>query len=162
MFSFIMHLFGQNPLKKGDKMPDFSLLNQNGEMISMADYPQKGDYFVVYFYPKDQTSVCTKEACAFSQEKFFNTANIDVFGISIDDVKSHKKFAEKEKLNFNLLADTEKKIHQAFGLKPGWARYTYIIDKDKNIVFDYNAMMEGENHVKKVLEFFKSLESKKS
>jgi len=96
-------------IEVGKKAPDFSLLNQDGKKISLKDY--LGKKVVLYFYPKDDTSGCTKEACNFRDEfpKFTKTKSV-ILGVSPDSVKSHKKFAEKYDLNFDLLADEEKKV----------------------------------------------------
>ncbi len=97
----------------GKKAPDFTLLNQDGKKISLKDF--KGKKIVLYFYPKDNTSGCTKEACSFRDDfpKFKKTDAV-ILGVSPDSVSSHKKFAEKYNLPFNLLADEDKKIVQLY------------------------------------------------
>ena len=102
-------------LKEGDVAPDFSATTNGGEKISLADL--KGKNVVLYFYPKDDTPGCTKEACAFRDEfAEFKKRGVVVLGVSVDSVKSHDKFVRKYKLPFTLLADEDKKIVQAYGV----------------------------------------------
>src|SRR2546425_12437117 len=102
-------------LQEGDKAPDFSAATQNGKRISLAEL--KGRNVVLYFYPRDDTPGCTKEACAFrDQFDEFKRAGAVVLGVSTDSAKSHQKFAAKFKLPFILLADAEKKVVQAYGV----------------------------------------------
>jgi|ERR1043166_1774749 peroxiredoxin Q/BCP len=109
-------------LKEGDPAPAFTAPDQNGKVISLADY--KGRHVILYFYPKDDTPGCTKEACAF-RDTFADFArhNAVVLGVSIDSPKSHRKFVEKFKLPFTLLADEDKKIVQAYGV---WGQKTFM------------------------------------
>jgi peroxiredoxin Q/BCP len=102
-------------LKVGDQFPAFSLMNQDGEAIT--NQALSGSVSVVYFYPKDDTSGCTTEACEF-QERLADFPGKNVFGVSPDAVKSHRKFADKYNLAFTLLADTETELCQACGV---WA-----------------------------------------
>src|ERR1700690_2181729 len=101
-------------LKEGDAAPAFSAATNGGGKISLADF--KGKNVVLYFYPRDDTPGCTKEACAF-RDHFadFKKAGAVVFGVSTDPVKSHDRFVEKFKLPFPLLADEDKKIVTAYG-----------------------------------------------
>src|SRR3989449_5018659 len=109
-------------LKVGQKAPDFTVLNDSGEKVKLSDF--KGKKVVLYFYPKDDTPGCTKEACAF-RDGFadFARQKAVVLGVSIDSPKSHRKFVEKFKLPFTLLADEEKKIVQAYGV---WGQKTFM------------------------------------
>ena len=109
-------------LQEGDKAPDFSAATQNGKRISLADL--KGRNVILYFYPRDDTPGCTKEACAF-RDHFgeFTKKGAVVLGVSTDSVSSHQKFIEKFKLPFTLLADDEKKIVQAYG---AWGEKTFM------------------------------------
>jgi peroxiredoxin Q/BCP len=109
-------------LKVGDKAPAFTVATNGGGSISLADY--HGKHVVLYFYPKDDTPGCTKEACAF-RDGFaaFKQKGAVVLGVSPDPVKSHDKFVEKFKLPFTLLADTEKKIVEAYGV---WGEKTFM------------------------------------
>ena len=129
-------------LTVGTKAPDFTLIDKEGNSISLADF--LGKKIVLYFYPKDNTPGCTRQACAFaSAYEDFKTNNIAVIGISKDSVSSHKKFAEKYSLPFVLLSDPElvaikaydvwqeKKMCGKVGM--GVVRTTFIIDENGNI-----------------------------
>jgi thioredoxin-dependent peroxiredoxin len=109
-------------LKEGDIAPEFSVNTNGGGKISLADY--KGRNVILYFYPKDDTPGCTKEACAF-RDYFadFKKAGAVVLGVSPDSVKSHDKFVEKFKLPFTLLADEDKKIVEAYGV---WGKKSFM------------------------------------
>ena len=109
-------------LKEGDLAPAFTVNTNGGGRISLADY--LGRHVVLYFYPRDDTPGCTKEACAFRDEfDAFKTKDAAVFGVSIDPVKSHDKFVEKYKLPFTLLADEDKKIIEAYGV---WGQKSFL------------------------------------
>src|SRR5688572_13994252 len=102
-------------LKEGDKAPEFTSATSGGGKLSLADF--KGQNVILYFYPKDDTPGCTKEACAFrDQFADFKKKGAVVLGVSTDDVKSHDKFVKKFNLPFTLLADEEKKIVDAYGV----------------------------------------------
>jgi len=102
-------------LKEGDRAPEFTALNQNGEKVSLSDF--RGKNVILYFYPKDNTPGCTKEACAFRDEfAAFKKKGAVVLGVSTDSTKSHAKFIEKFKLPFTLLADEDKRIVEAYGV----------------------------------------------
>ena len=109
-------------LKEGDKAPEFSALTNGGHKVSLADF--KGKNVILYFYPKDDTPGCTKEACAF-RDGFadFARQKAVVLGVSIDSPKSHRKFVEKFKLPFTLLADEDKKIVEAYGV---WGQKSFM------------------------------------
>ena len=123
-------------LEKGSKAPDFTLLNSNSEKIKLSDF--KGKRVILYFYPRDNTSGCTKEAVEFSELiKEFEDNNTVILGVSPDSVASHKKFEEKHNLKIILLSDPEKKVLEKYGawqLKKlygreymGVVRSTYVI-----------------------------------
>ncbi len=102
-------------LSVGDKAPAFSTTDQDGKTVSLADF--KGRKVVLYFYPKDDTPGCTKEACSFRDAwAQFRKRKVAVLGVSVDDAKSHKKFAEKFSLPFTLLADPEKTLVRDYGV----------------------------------------------
>ena len=109
-------------LKVGDKAPAFTVATNGGGNVSLADY--LGKHVVLYFYPKDDTPGCTKEACAF-RDGFaaFKKKGAVVLGVSPDPVKAHDKFVEKFKLPFTLLADTDKRIVEAYGV---WGEKTFM------------------------------------
>src|SRR2546425_3788027 len=109
-------------LKVGQKAPDFAVMNDKGEKVKLSDL--KGKKVVLYFYPKDDTPGCTKEACAFRDEfAAFKRKSAVVLGVSVDSVKSHDKFAEKFKLPFTLVSDEDKKIVQAYGV---WGEKSFM------------------------------------
>ena len=129
-------------LKVGTPAPDFTLQNQDGRECSLSDF--KGKKVILYFYSKDMTSGCTKQACGFAElYPMFLEKNAVVIGVSKDTVLSHKKFAEKNSLPFILLADPEKEVIQTYDVwkekmmygKPtmGVVRTTYLID-EKGII----------------------------
>lgn len=145
--------------------PDFSLPDQNGNIHTLKQY--KGKWVVVYFYPKDSTPGCTKEACSFRDGwSFLEDAGAVVLGISKDSVASHKKFADAHKLNFTLLSDTSTETIQAFGAwgkkkfmgreYMGINRNTYLIDPKGEIVKEYIGV-NPLTHVKNVLEDLEEL-----
>ena len=148
----------------GRKAPDFKLQNQEGKTISLKDF--KGKKVVLYFYPKDNTSGCTKEACNFRDE-FPKFKNIDavILGVSPDSVESHKKFAQKFNLPFNLLSDENKNVLGEYGVWKeksmygrkymGVERTTVVIDENGKIrkIFP-KVKVEGHNN--EVLEALKS------
>ena len=104
-------------LQEGDAAPDFVTTDQNGNTVKLSDH--SGKRIVLYFYPKDDTPGCTKEACSFRDaDDVFKAKGIKVFGVSTDSEKSHQKFISKYQLPFDLLADTEKAIVEAYGV---WA-----------------------------------------
>jgi peroxiredoxin Q/BCP len=125
--------------KVGDKAPDFSVAASDGKIVRLKDYAGKGN-IVLYFYPKDDTPGCTKEACGI-RDTFdeFKGLNAIVFGVSFDSVESHKRFIEKYKLPFVLLADTDKKIAKAYGVADDNSsvarRTTFVIDKQDKIAY---------------------------
>ena len=113
---------------------------------------------VIYFYPKDDTPGCTKEACSFRDSyEEFTDKNIKVIGISADDVESHRNFAEKYNLPFTLLADTDNKVRNLFGVKanmfgliPG--RVTYVVDKKGEIIFMYDSQFKASSHIEESIK----------
>ncbi len=126
----------------GDKAPEFTLKDKNGNEVSLSDF--KGKKVVLYFYPKDNTPGCTRQACAFGEKyKEFQRRNIEVIGISKDSVASHVKFAEKYNLPFVLLSDPERIAIESYGVWQekkmcgkvgmGVVRTTFIIDEKGNV-----------------------------
>ena len=127
-------LAAKRKVKVGAIAPDFTLPSQSGEMVSLGDFIGKKPV-VLFFYPKDDTPGCTKEACAFRYRfKEFSKLDAEVIGISSDSVKSHRSFSEKHSLPFTLLSDEGGKVRKiygasnTFGLFPG--RVTYVIDAE--------------------------------
>jgi len=147
-------------LKVGDKAPDFKLLNDKGEEVSLSQFAGKKEV-VLYFYPKDNTPGCTTEACSFRDNiPKFTSKSAVILGISPDSVKSHQGFIQKQKLNFNLLSDPEGKVAKAYGAwgeksmygkkYMGILRTTFLIGKDGKIkkVFE---KVKPEGHAQEVL-----------
>ena len=151
---------GQNNIQVGDKIPVFSLKDQNGEEFDTSDYIGNTT-MVIYFYPKDDTPGCTKEACKFRDSyEEFTDRNVKVIGISADDTQSHKDFAAKYNLPFTLLSDPDNKVRKLFGVKsnmfgmiPG--RVTYIVNNKGIVQFMYDNMFNAEKHIDKALEALK-------
>jgi len=109
-------------LSPGDKAPDFTTTAQDGTQVSLKDF--KGRQVILYFYPRDDTPGCTKEACAFRDEfAAIKAKGAVVLGVSTDSAKSHAKFVDKYKLPFTLLADEEKQIVQAYGV---WGEKSFM------------------------------------
>jgi peroxiredoxin Q/BCP len=140
-------------LQVGDPAPQFSLKAQGNRNHSLSDY--KGKWVVLYFYPKDDTPGCTKEACSF-RDNFakFQKLGIQVFGISVDDVESHGEFVKKFNLPFSLLADTEKKVSELYGALSS-AKYsdrmTFVIKPDQTIARVFKKV-NAAVHADEVLE----------
>ena len=132
-------------LKVGDVAPKFTVATSGGGKISLADY--KGQNVILYFYPKDDTPGCTKEACAF-RDHFaeFRKKGAEVLGVSVDTVKSHDKFVAKFKLPFTLLADEDKIIVQAYGV---WGEKTFMGRKYQG-VFRVTFLIGPDGKIKKI------------
>src|ERR1700747_3541310 len=142
-------------LKVGQKAPDFTAMNDKGEKVKLSDL--KGKKVVLYFYPKDDTPGCTKEACAFRDGiAEIKKRGAAVIGVSVDSVESHKKFINKFDLNFPLLADTDKKMVEAYktwkeksmyGKKyMGIERTTFIIDEQGKIAHIFPKVKVQEHY----------------
>jgi len=136
-------LFADIP-KAGDTAPAFAGKDQDGKTVSLADFAGKKTV-LLYFYPKDFTGGCTKEACGFRDRMGeLQTNNVEVVGVSFDSADSHKKFIEKYNLNFTLLADTDGKITDAYGVKMPVMnmskRVSFLIGQDGKIIHVTDAM----------------------
>lgn len=147
------------PLNIGDPAPDFSLLDSNGNTVNLSDL--QGNYVVLYFYPRDNTPGCTKEACAFRDAyDQFQAKDAVVLGVSTDDAKSHDKFITKFNLPFPLLIDAGGKVaeaYESYGLKKfmgkeymGITRNTFVIDPSGAIAKIYKKV-KPETHIDQVL-----------
>ena len=149
-------------LKEGDKAPDFAVTDEAGQAVRLKDL--RGKKFVLYFYPKDDTPGCTKEACSF-RDSFskFKKRGIEVFGVSLDSEKSHQKFIDKFSLPFRLLADTDRKLADSFGTYGekkfmgrtymGVNRMTFLID-EKGKIKKIFSKVKPEEHAEEVLAAF--------
>jgi peroxiredoxin Q/BCP len=149
-------------LKEGDKAPDFESKDQNGNPVKLCDF--EGLKVVLYFYPKDDTPGCTKEACSFRDaDDVYREKGIKVFGVSTDDEKSHQKFISKFQLPFDLLADTDKDIVEKYGVWGeksmygkkylGTNRKTFLIDEQGKIAKIFDKVNVSE-HADEVLAAF--------
>lgn len=143
----------------GTKAPDFTVKDQDGKPVTLSDL--KGKKVVLYFYPKDMTPGCTAEACSLRDNyKALQKAGYEIFGISSDDEKRHRKFIEQQKLPFQLLADTDKAVHAKFGTwveksmygrkYMGTARVTYIID-ERGVITEVIEKVDTKNHASQIL-----------
>ena len=141
-------------LEVGTQAPDFTLPDQNGDMKTLSDY--RGSKVVLYFYPRDNTSGCTKQACSFGElYPQFQEKGAVVIGVSKDSVASHKKFEEKYELPFTLLSDTEKEVLQAYDVwkekksggkvSMGVVRTTYLIDEEGVIIKAHGKVKAADN-----------------
>ncbi len=145
----------------GQPAPEFELSDQNGELHSLEDY--RDQWVVLYFYPKDETPGCTTEACEFRDNIFaFKKINAQILGVSLDDVESHRKFAENHGLPFPLLADIEGKAADAYGVKTkrfGMTlakRQTFLISPDGTLAKHYEEV-NVDSHSTQVLADLKEL-----
>jgi peroxiredoxin Q/BCP len=149
-----------NSIQLGDKCPNFRLPNQSGEFINISDYLGK-QKLVLFFYPKDDTPGCTKEACEFRDRYAdFLTEGCSVFGISSDSVVSHVGFKEKHALPYDLLSDEKKVVRKLFGvpgnlfgLIPG--RVTYIIDEKGVVIGIFNSQLDPIGHIDAALKLIR-------
>ena len=150
-------------IQAGDKAPDFTLTSQSGEQVRLQD--RIGERVVVlYFYPKDNTSGCTAEACAFrDSHEAFSDAGAEVIGVSSDSADKHVAFADRHKLPFTLLSDQGGRVRKAYGvpavlgLLPG--RVTYVIDRSGTVRHVFNSMTNIDGHVKEALEVVRQLQA---
>jgi peroxiredoxin Q/BCP len=155
------------PLNIGNKAPDFKTKDQDGKEVRLSDFA--GKKVVLYFYPKDMTSGCTAEACNLRDNyKVLQKQGYEVLGVSKDDEKMHRKFIEKEKLPFRLLADTDLSVHYKYGTwieksmygrkYMGTARVTFIIDN--GTITDIIGKVDTHNHAAQILNDIKTAVAK--
>lgn len=146
-------------LKAGDKAPDFSGLNQNGEQISLQNF--QGKKLILYFYPKDNTPGCTAESCNLNDNyQMWISKGYEVVGVSPDSVISHKKFADKFKFGFNLIADPQTEILKAYGVwgeksmygktYMGVLRTTFVIED--GIIREVFDKVDTKNHSEQIIK----------
>ncbi|HCQ16903.1 MAG: thioredoxin-dependent thiol peroxidase [Owenweeksia sp.] len=149
-------------LKEGDKAPDFKGINQKGEEVSLADF--KGKKIVLYFYPKDDTPGCTKEACNFRDNyKELQDKGFAVVGVSADTARKHQNFVDKYDLPFTLIADTDKRVIEAYGVwgkkkfmgreYDGIHRETFVID-DKGMIEKVFTKVKTQEATEQILEAY--------
>lgn len=150
----------------GDKAPDFTLPSNSGEQVSLHD--RIGENAVVlYFYPKDESSGCTAEACAFRDSyEAFTDLGAEVIGVSSDSVERHVAFAGKNRLPFTLLSDVGAKVRKLYGVPstlgvlPG--RVTYVIDREGTVRHTFNSMLNFGAHVTEALDAVRKLQAENS
>ncbi len=150
-----------NPVQAGDRAPDFTAQAHDGRQVSLADF--RGKHVVVlYFYPKDGTPVCTKEACGFRDAyEQFTQAGAAVIGVSGDSPENHVAFASSRRLPFLLLSDQDGSLRKAFGvpktlgLFPG--RVTYVIDKQGVVRHVFSSQFAADRHVAEALAMVQKL-----
>lgn len=149
-----------NTINEGEKAPQFEGKDQNGNTIRLSDF--KGKKLVLYFYPKDDTPGCTKEACNLRDNyQALKDQGIEIIGVSADTESKHQKFIDKYDLPFPLIADTEKEIIQAFGVwgekkfmgktYDGIHRITFVIDENGNVIKRFDKVKTAD-HAAQILE----------
>ena len=152
-------------ISEGEKVPKFEINDANGKKVKSTDF--KGKKHAIYFYPKDFTPGCTREADEFSKDyKKFQDLGIEIIGISPDDVESHKKFCEKMDIKYPLLADIDKVVSNLFGVwgkkkfmgreYMGVMRSTFLVD-EKGTIFKIYPKVKPAGHSKEVMNDFKSI-----
>jgi peroxiredoxin Q/BCP len=150
----------ENKIEVGSHIPLFKLPDQNGKIFNISNVLGKKN-LVIYFYPKDGTTGCTKEACSFRDNlDEFKKSNALIIGISGDNVNSHKNFANKYHLNFTILSDQDNKIRKLFGVPnsmmgvvPG--RVTYVVNRKGVVIHIYNSLSKPEQHITEALSALK-------
>ena len=152
-------VFSESNLNEGVLAPNFNLQDQNGEWHSLEDY--KGQYVVLFFYPKDGTPGCTTEACSFRDNIFeFNSLDAQILGVSLDDVDSHQEFSEKYSLPYPILADVNKNCADDYGVLGKFMmmtiakRQSFIIGPQGKILKRYNKV-DPDTHTSEVIEDIK-------
>ncbi len=147
----------------GDPAPDFELLNQEGKAVRLSDYHKKKNV-VLYFYPKDETPGCVKEACGFrdNYEKF-TEAGAEVLGVSADSVDSHKLFQLNRRLPFQLLSDPENQVRKQYGVTGSFlgmipGRETFVISKSGHVLHRFSSQVQIDSHITEALKILTSSE----
>jgi peroxiredoxin Q/BCP len=149
-------------IDKGSRLPSFALPDQHGNIIDIKALIGRKN-LVIYFYPKDDSPGCTREACYFQDQfEVFNSADALIIGISGQSVESHRKFAEKYQLSFTLLSDKDNKVRKMFGVPTDFfgvlpGRVTYIADKTGTVVYVFDSQSQATKHVDEALRILKSL-----
>jgi len=149
-------------VKVGDLAPNFALFSETGEAVELQDYIGNKPV-VLFFYPKDNSAICTKEACLFRDnfDEFKELNDAEIIGISADTIESHKLFSEKNNLPFMLLSDPDNDVRNEYGVSktlgilPG--RVTYVLDKSGIVRHIFSSQLNYKAHVSKALSALKSL-----
>ena len=148
-------------LPVNSKAPDFTLSSTNGKKFQLGKDAQ-GKSILLYFYPKDFTPACTKEACSFKDSfDVFRDLDVDIVGISTDSIKQHLKFKEAHKLPFELLSDVTGEVSKAYQAHVPILnlskRVTYLLDSDHRVVASYSDLFGAEKHIRKMLSNLQKL-----
>lgn len=143
----------------GAIIPDFTLKNQHNEDISLSSIT-KEKTVVLFFYPKDNTSGCTKEVCSFrDQYEDFKELKAEVIGVSSDSVLSHQNFAQKHRLPFMLLADEKGEVRKLFGVSKSFflipGRETFVINQNMKLIYKFNSLTNIDQHIQKAIQALK-------
>ncbi|MCA1729859.1 MAG: peroxiredoxin [Actinobacteria bacterium] len=151
----------RDKVEVGSIAPDFSLPTQSGQMLSLKNFIGERP-IVLFFYPKNDTPGCTKQACAFRNDyEGFGKLDAEVIGISSDSVESHRSFAAKHDLPYTLLSDEERKVRKLYGVPntlgifPG--RVTYVIDREGIVRHVFSSQLGVEKHIEEALKALRSL-----
>jgi peroxiredoxin Q/BCP len=156
---------GMDKVEIGSRIPAFTLPDQNGRMVNISSMIGKNN-LVIYFYPKDDSPGCTKEACTFrDQYEIFKNIDAEIIGISADNVESHKLFAKKHNLNYILLSDEGNKVRNLFGVPSNLfgliaGRVTYIVNKQGIVIHTFNSQMQAEKHIEESIQALKNISDK--
>lgn len=160
--SFNIYSQDMKKISEGSNVPSFELKDQNGNLFQLDSVLGKKN-LVIYFYPKDDSPGCTKEACAFrDQFGVFEDEDAIIIGINAQSVESHFDFAKKYRLNFILLSDTENKVRKLFGVPKNLfglitGRVTYVINKEGKVVYMFNSQAQAEKHVDEALRILQKI-----
>jgi thioredoxin-dependent peroxiredoxin len=151
--------FARSPLKAGDTPPDFALPDQDGKIFILHEEIGK-QMLVIFFYPRDETRGCTKEACSFRDHfETFTEAGATVIGINSAPPEKHKQFAENHRLPFRILSDPKNRVGASFGVKSMFGisgRETFLIGRSGKILFHFASMMQFDRHVTHALEIIRA------
>ena len=146
----------KSKVEVGSIAPDFTLPSQSGQMVSLKDFVGEKPV-VLFFYPKDDTPGCTKEACALRDDyEGFGKLDAEVIGISSDSVESHRSFAAKHNLPYTLLSDEERKVRKLYGVPNTLglfpSRVTYVIDREGIVRHVFSSQLGAEKHVEEAIK----------
>jgi peroxiredoxin Q/BCP len=155
----------KDKVQVGDLTPDFTLLDQSSRPVSLGDFLGK-KHIVLYFYPKNNTSLCIEEACAFRDSyEVFKDAGADVMGVSSDSVESHRQFAKEHQLPFTLLSDKDGAIRKRYGVPTAFGlpgRVTYIIDSGGIVRRIFFSQFTSKRHVDEALEMLQKIHEERA
>ena len=149
----------------GSEIPEFELMNQFGHKVQVNVASDK--FRLIYFYPRNDTPVCTKQACSIRDNfDIFLSHGIEVIGISSDSVESHLNFSKKHKLEFTLLSDSRDRVRKLFGAtKLGGlisSRISFLINPEGKVVFSFDSLLSSERHINKIMDVIEKIEEKEA